>query len=107
MIFFSYGTLYQDGYQLCRGWIVGYRNQICLISENRPTQCGHNTYFLKDIDGDRTYVAFKHQLEKAIHLDIVTLDDIDDVVMTEPMVGPQEPTGLRSIDKWGCHHTHH
>ena len=72
------------------GELVGYRNQICLISEIRPTQGGYDTYFLEDIDEDRTYVAFKHQLEMVIHLDIVTLDDIDDVVMTEPMVGPQQ-----------------
>ena len=73
------------------GELVGYRNQICLISEIPPTQGGYNTYFLEDIDEDRTYVTFKHQLEKAIHLDIVTLNDIDDVVMTELMVGPQQP----------------
>ena len=65
------------------GELVGYRNQICLISEIRPTQGGYNTYFVEDIDENRTYVAFKHQLDKAIHLDIVPLDDIDDVVMTD------------------------
>ena len=83
------------------GELVGYRNQICLISEIRPTQGGYNTYFLEDIDEDRTYVAFKHQLEKAIHLDIVTLDDstIDDVVMTEPMVGPQQPGAGQSTSE--------
>ena len=70
------------------GELVVYRNQICLISEIHPTQGGYNTYFLEDIDEERTYVAFKHQLEKAIHFDILTLDD---VVMTEPMVGPQKP----------------
>ena len=73
------------------GELVGYRNQICLISEIRPTQGGYDTYCLEDIDEDRTYVAFKHQLDKAIHLDIVPWDDIDDVVMTESMVGPQQP----------------
>ena len=81
------------------GELVSYRNQICLISEVRPTQGGYNTYFLEDIDEDRMYVAFKHQLEKAIHLDIVTLDDIDDVVITQPMVGPQQPGASQSTSE--------
>ena len=79
--------------------LVGYKNQICPTSEICPTQCGYNTYLLEDIDEDRTYEAFKHQLEKAIHLDIVTVYDIDHVVMTQSMVGPQQPGAGQSASE--------
>ena len=60
------------------GELVGYKSQICLISEIRLTQGGYNIYYLEDIDAERTYVAFKQQLVKASQLDLVILDgDVD------------------------------
>ena len=70
------------------GELVGYKSQICLISEIQPTQGGYNTYYLEDINAERTYVAFKHQLVKASQLDLVILDG--DVDMGSDDVGPAQ-----------------
>ena len=68
--------------------LVGYQSQICLISEIRPTQGGYNAYYLEDIDAERTYVAFKHQLVKASQLDVVIL--VGDVDMGSDDVAPAQ-----------------
>ena len=68
--------------------LVGYQSQICLISEIRPTQGGYNAYYLEDIDAERTYVAFNHQLVKASQLDVVIL--VGDVDMGSDDVAPAQ-----------------
>ena len=79
------------------GELVGYKSQICLISEIRLTQGGYNIYYLEDIDAERTYVAFKHQLVKASQLDLVILDgDVD-------MGSGPSPTCPWSTWRLGCY----
>ena len=70
------------------GELVGYQSQICLISEMPPTQGGYNSYYLEDIDAERRYMAFEHQLVKASQLDLVILDG--DVDMGSDDVGPAQ-----------------
>ena len=50
------------------GELVGYRDTVCLIRSINVSNHGFNVFELENIDEDETYLAYKHQLVKAIDL---------------------------------------
>ena len=55
------------------GEAVGYRERVCLVKSTTATNHGFNTFELEDIDEDVVYVAYKHELVKAIDLPALSL----------------------------------
>ena len=72
------------------GELVGYRDMVCLIRSINVTNHGFNVFELENIDEDETYLAYKHQLVKAI--DLPTLDQEGD--FAEILLAPQPEASI-------------
>ena len=72
------------------GELVGYRDTVCLIRSINVSNHGFNVFELENIDEDETYLAYKHQLVKAI--DLPTLGQEGD--FAEILLAPQPEASI-------------
>ena len=81
------------------GEVVGYRERICLVKSITATNHGFNTFELEDIDEDVVYVAYKHELVKAIDLPALSLGQEGEFaeILVRPMPEGAVPTAEAAV----------
>ena len=81
------------------GEVVGYRERVCLVKSITATNHGFNTFELEDIDEDVVYVAYKHELVKAIDLPALSLGQEGEFaeILVRPMPEGAVPTAEAAV----------